>query len=76
MKRSCKLIYGAKFVQNRAVTLHATRDLSRASLDQSESRIFAREDFWTADKLYSHVTDACNITWNQFAEINFHSTNF
>ena len=37
VKKSCKLIYGVKFVQNSAVTLHAPGDLSRASLHQSES---------------------------------------
>ena len=35
MEKSCELIYGAKFVQNQAVTLHAPGDLSRTSLDQS-----------------------------------------
>ena len=32
MKISLKLIYGVKFVQNSAVTLHAPGDLSRASV--------------------------------------------
>ena len=37
--KSYELIYGAKFVQNSVVTLHAPGDLSRASLHQSESWI-------------------------------------
>ena len=55
MKKSFKLIYGVKFVQNNAVSLHAPGDLRRAPLHQSESWIFAHEDFWTGDN-QEHLT--------------------
>ena len=62
--KSFKLIYGAKFVENSAISLHAPGDLSRASLHESESWILAREDFRTADKVHDFVFSLQKSTVN------------
>ena len=54
--REKKFIHRAKFVQNSAVTLHATGYQCRASLHQSEGWIFARENFRTVEKLVFSYT--------------------